>query len=310
MKMDGLKERIQQLLQKKYLFPVSAVLLLMVVIVRIIQLNVAIDYTTGFFSKNSWSMPLLAVVMILFFVYAVWQTVHRKFQISYPYHEMNLKPAAIVCFALGGVMMLSGFAQILGWSANTGDAKILELLAMLFCIAAGGAFLYHGYLMFAGAEDKLQNHCLLAVAVLWSVLNLMSNFIRHTTIASISEYLFDFLFCAASVLFLLYYAKFTAGIDGKKGDYPLLTGFSAVLLGAVSSIPPLFCGAFWKLGISQYVNPVSIILTVFIGYMMFLFITDAMQENKGSAGVSPWRDALECEYQYESVRVGNLKWSH
>ena len=81
MKMDGLKERIQQLLQKKYLFPVSAVLLLMVVIVRIIQLNVAIDYTTGFFSKNSWSMPLLAVVMILFFVYAVWQTVHCKFQI-------------------------------------------------------------------------------------------------------------------------------------------------------------------------------------------------------------------------------------
>lgn len=132
--MDGLKERIQQLLQKKYLFPVSAVLLLMVVIVRIIQLNVAIDYTTGFFSKNSWSMPLLAVVMILFFVYAVWQTVHRKFQISYPYHEMNLKPAAIVCFALGGVMMLSGFAQIWDGLQTRATLKYWNCLPCFFVL--------------------------------------------------------------------------------------------------------------------------------------------------------------------------------
>ena len=308
--MDGLKERIQRWLQVKYLLPVSAVSLLMVIIVRMIQLNVAIDYTTGFLSKSSWSMTLLAVIMLLFFAYAVWQTVHCKLHILYPYREIHLKPAAIICFVLGGVMMLSGFVQILGWSANTADAKILELLTMLFCIAAGGTFLYHGYLMFSGAADKLQNHSLLAVVVLWSILNLMSNFIRHTTIASISEYLFDFLFCAASVLFLLYYAKFTAGIDGKKRDcFLLITGFAAVLLGAVSSIPPLFCGAFWKLGIRQYVNPVSIALTVFIGYMMFLFITDAMRATKDGTTASSWRNALACEYQYESVRVGNLKWS-
>ena len=151
--MDGWKEKIQQCLQTKYLLPVSAASLLVVMVVRIIQLNVAIDYTTGFFSKNSWSMPLLAALMILFFAYAVWQILHHKFQIAFPYHEVNLKPAAILSFILGGIMMLSGFAQILGWSAHTGDAKTLELLAMLFCIAAGGAFLYHGYLLFTGAED-------------------------------------------------------------------------------------------------------------------------------------------------------------
>lgn len=304
--MDGLKEKLQQCLQTKYLFPVAAASLLIVMVVRTVQLNVAIDYTTGFFSKSSWSMPLLAVIMILFLAYAVWQTLHHKFQIDFPYHEVNLKPAAILSFILGGIMMLSGFAQILGWSAHTGDAKTLELLAMLFCIAAGGAFLYHGYLLFTGAEDKLQNHCLLAVPVLWAILNLMSNFIQHTTIASISEYLFDFLFCAASVLFLLYYAKFTAGIKGKNQDYYLLiTGFITVILGAVSGIPPLFCGAFWKLGISQYVNPVSIALTVFIGYMMFIFLTNAVRKGSGEASLR--QDTLGCEYQYESVRVGNLK---
>ena len=306
--MDVLKEKLRLLLQKKYLLPISAATLSAIILIRIIQLNVAIDYTTGFFSKSSWSMSLLAIIMLLLSAYAVWQVISGKLQIVSPYRGTHLKPAAVICLVLGGIMMVSGFAQILGWSASTDDSKALELLAMLFCIAAGGAFLYHGYLMYTEAVDKLENHCLLAIAVLWSILNLMSNFIRHTTIASVSEYLFDFLFCAVAVLFLLYYAKLTAGIEGKHGSYPLLiTGFVAVILGAVSTIPPLFCGAFWKLGIGNYLNPVSLSLTVFIGYMMFLFLTDALQNGHDSALC---RNVLGCEYQYETVRVGNLTWSH
>ncbi len=309
MKGNDWKEKVKTIFRLRFLLPVSLGAVLAAVILRIVQLNVAVDFATGFFIEHSVWVPLLAALLVLFALYAIGQTACNLFPPVNPYEGHRLKPIGIAAMLLGVVMIASGFVEILT-SAGTGSATgLLQYLVILLEIAAGGVFLYQGFLLLQQAAEKLQSHVLMLVPAVWSVVSLMVNFIAHTTIAGISEYLFDILFDAAAVLFLFYFARFTAGLWRKRQEQlMLLFGLLTVMLGAVSTVPPLFCKLFeWNRIGRRIAFPdfSALFLTVFVGWCLFLFVQSWLRAESPTPNKQMPAD-LDCEYRYETVGIEGL----
>lgn len=309
MKGNEWKEKLKTLFRLRFLLPVSLGAVIAAVIVRIVQLHVAIDFTTGFFSEKTVWVPLLTVLLILFSLYAAGLAICNRLQAVNPYEGHRLRPIGVAAMALGVVMIVSGFAEILKSAGEGSGVQLFTYVAILLGIAAGGAFLYQGFLLFQQEIYKLQGHVLMLVPAVWSVARLMVNFIAHTTIASVSEYLFDILFDAAVVLFLFYFARFTAGLRRERQEqFLLFFGLLTVMLGAVSTVPPLFCKLFEARGIGQYFSLpdfAALFLTVFAGWMMFLFVRSWIKA-ECIPPEKPLSVDLDCEYRYETVGIDGL----
>ncbi len=309
MKGNHLGKKLKMLFRLRFLLPVSLGVLIAAVATRIIQLFVAVDFTTGFFKENSFWVPLLTVLLVLFSLYGMGQALCNRFSAADPYQQYRLKPLGAATMLLGVVMLLSGFAAILQSAGDRSDARLLVYITILLEIAAGGAFLYHGFLLLQQEIRRLKRHVLMLVPAIWSAFRLITNFIAHTTIASISEYLFDILFDAAVVLFLFYFARFTAGLRRKHQErFLLLFGLLTVMLGAVSTMPPLFFKIFAATELGQQLSWPdfsALLLTVFVGWMLVFFIKswidseETIEERLRSV-------RLDCEYQYETVGIEGL----
>lgn len=295
--------------QLKYLLPVLAGLLAAAVAVRIIQLNVAVDFTTGFYSKKTLWIPLLTVLLLIYTAFSTVHALYHKIRPVAPFRMKNPLPAAVITGAAGAMLMLEGFIGILALALRVLASDPMNLITMILEIASGAAFVYHASLLYRRLYERLQNHILLAVPVVWALFSLISSFVRHTTIARVSEYVFDILFSAVLVLFLLYYARYTAGLLEENRKYRLvISGFWLVIFGTVSALPVLFCKLFEPNKIGQHIAAPAlstVALTVFAGMLMFLIVAEAgRQSDKEETAFSA---STDCEYQYQTVRV-NLKW--
>ncbi len=300
------KEIPKRVFGLKHLLPISIAAVIAAVMVRIIQLNVAVDLSTGFFSREAAVIPLLTLLILLYFVYAIIVLALHPMRLEHPYGIRNTLASGVITGAAALILIAESAIAIMEQSDTF---HTLNWFSVFSKIIAGGVLLYHAYLFFRKAEVRLKNHAWLIFPVIWSLLELVEIFVQHTTVISISERVFDVLFMASLALFLLYYARFTAGVLREKQKLRLmLTAICTVMLGAVSTVPPLFCKLLEFRGIGQEVafpSLSTLAMTVFAGWMSFLFVRETLI-------FSGWRRkktvpaAVDCEYRYETVGIDNL----
>ena len=294
------KEKLKQIFRLSRFLPVSLGVVSAALLVRILQLNLAVDFATGFFQEDTFLVPLLAVILLLYLAYAVIVLLLHPLRLEQPYKMKNPLPAAVIFGAAGILLLLEGIIALFGTDG------MLERITTLLEAASGAVLLYHAVLLWKKEQKRLQNHVFFLVPALWSVLELVCIFVHHTTVANISSYIFEILFSAALVLFLVYYARFTAGLLRRDQKRRLMiSGVFAVALGAVTSVPPLFCRLVEYSGIgSQIILPgfSSLAFTLISGLLLFLFVRETLASGQNSSTGS----AFECEYGCESVGVEGL----
>jgi len=303
------KDKLKQIFRLKNLLPISLIAVVAAVFLRIIQLNVAIDFTTGFFNKQTVIVPLLTVLILVYLAYSVAVLIYHPIRMDQPYRPEWSIPSVVIAGVTGIVLVVEGVTTVFGSAPHSDDFNTLSWIAVFLKMIAGFAMLYQAYLFYRREERKLQNHVFMICAVAWSLLDLVNTFIHHTTVASISAYVFDILFAASLTLFLLYYARFTAGlIQGRQRVFLMIFAACTLILGSVSTIPQLFCRLVQYQGVGQYISLPSfstLALTVFAGWISFVFIKETLLLTGWSKSKAV-TNTVDCEYQYETVRVENL----
>lgn len=292
-------EALKRIFRLNRFLPVSLGAVLVALLVRILQLNLTVDFSTGFYTQNTLLVPLLGIILILYFVYAAVVLTFSPVRLEHPYKLRNTVPAAVI-FAFSGILLaVEGLILLFGR-----DGTLERFTAFLEAVS-GVTVLYHAGLVWKREQRRLQNHIFFLVPAVWSVFDLVRVFVRHTTVANISAYIFEILFSAFLTLFLLYYARFTAGLL-RPGQKRLLAATSVLtaMLGAVTSIPPLFCRLTEYDGIGRLVPLPDFSVLAFAvisGLMLFLSVRETLAPASSVGG-----SAHDCEYGCETVGVEGL----
>ena len=102
------KEKLKQIFRLSRFLPVSLGAVSAALLVRILQLNLAVDFATGFFQEDTFLVPLLAVILLLYLAYAVIVLLLHPLRLEQPYKMKNPLPAAVIFGAAGILLLLEG----------------------------------------------------------------------------------------------------------------------------------------------------------------------------------------------------------
>lgn len=90
------KEKLKQIFRLSRFLPVSLGAVSAALLVRILQLNLAVDFATGFFQEDTFLVPLLTVILLLYLAYAVIVLLLHPLRLEQPYKMKNPLPAAVI----------------------------------------------------------------------------------------------------------------------------------------------------------------------------------------------------------------------
>lgn len=296
-------EKFKPYFRLKYFLPVLCVTSFMAVLLRILQYFTVIDLQTGFFDQNSFLVVLLDLLLVLFTLYLTFQSGFEPPKTRRMYAGRQQKPQSVFSALLGVLLIGAGARVLYGDAAVQAGLRPILLLEGLLSAAAGVAFLYHAFLLWQKKTKKLEDHIWLTIPAVWSLFRLMSEFLRQTTIAGVSQNVLDILFYADAVIFLFYLARFTAGLLSEKGEKVLFwSGALLVVIGVVFTLPPLFYRLFGGVGNVHAGWPdfVAMALTLFAGGVVVMLVQNSAKRADDSYD-------LDCDYGYETVFVKKLK---
>lgn len=303
------KAWLKRILRLKNLLPVSLVAVLSAVFLRIVQLAVAIDPSTGFFSKHKALIPLLVILILGYLGYVVAVLAVHPLTLTRPYRPKRMFLSAVIVGIAGIILTIEGLVAIFGGSVGSSGGNPFRWLAVLLQLAFGMVLFYQGVLFYQNRKRTVPQHLLMVVFPIWALFHLVDFFVRNIAVVNLSSYVLDLFFSVWLVIFALYYARFTAGeIAGWRKTLLTASAFSTAILGAVSVIPPMLFKLLGQHEAGQYGSSArlsALVLTVFAAWMAFLFVEETLL-------VAAWRRkksvsfSTDCGYQHETVKASNL----
>lgn len=204
---------------------------------RMLQLLRYIDFTTGFYDGPAGLTIGLGIVLVIGFVFllAVSLMDRHVYTIELS-RKQNVLLGIVVLFA--GMGLLFDFTTgILDILTKTLAPNALEIIRMVLELAAAVSLL-----MLAVRPDRQgQRKAVDLVHLLpciWSVVTMVTFFLRNTVVTSLSENLYLILFMVFVTLFLLNTAKYWCGYGNLSVERMLLvSGGMSFLFGCVSILP-------------------------------------------------------------------------
>lgn len=223
----------------KTLILVFAVFAPLLIAVRIYQVYTIIDPETGFYNVSDLSVTVLnaalAVSLLLMLSPLVMWRGKKDLCAADALTVRSVGGAGIVS-ALGASFFANGsmtFLRLASGRVEGGDV-IVAIFALLSCFFF---FLLLG-VMISGRAPRSGMGGAALLPVFWAIVRLVVSFMGFTTIASISEYVFDILAMVSTLLFLYSQAKTLSGRDDPRGMAAF--GFAGATLNALSAFPYLF----------------------------------------------------------------------
>lgn len=207
------------------------------IILRVSELINEIDPSTGFYKTGSVVVPVLNSILIMLVIIFL-SPLFLKNDLESGVFSNKSKVNSILAGLLGVVLCIDAASQfysfIKEYSTGSADsglfvAAMIEILAAIF--------------FFILTEQKLTGKKLNLAApallpVLWGVVILGVSFMRYTSVANISEFLFDVLKMVFVLVFLYFNARAVGQISDKKEAKGIISfGLIAALFCIVSSVP-------------------------------------------------------------------------
>ena len=243
-------------------FIYGIIAIISVTILRCFQIGNLINPENGFFLDGYEGLGTLltSAVILIVAVGAVLGLFTQTKDIS-----TSPKPNSI----LGGAALLVGVAQLSEpftlFVALYEIPPVIHILRLVFIGLSGLYFCYFGVMNLLGNRP---NPCLSLIAVVSTILRLITAFMSFTGMANVSDNVYDILALTTTLFFMLFYSKSLVGIEFKSGKTAIFTsGITAVLLNTAAVLPRIIMTV---MGAKQYAhiqvdNTVSVVfLTVYI----------------------------------------------
>ncbi|MDR3645371.1 MAG: hypothetical protein P4M02_09895 [Clostridia bacterium] len=234
-------------MEKKYLtilFAVFAAGTLAVIPMRIAELFFAID-SSGFYISGNKIVPFLDVFLIIFTLALLSPFFVPRVQNAVAWREGS-KVSGVIALLLGlefCVEIVLRFSVLFGYGQPLNAGATYKESAGSFVIAVAALLTAVYFLMLAfrhltGRQIGLGGASLFPV--IWGVVILTVSFMQYTTIANISELLFDVLRMVFVLIFFYYNARVTGGVpSGREYRGLVAFGMPAALFCVVSTLPRL-----------------------------------------------------------------------
>ncbi len=250
MKLRGKYEKINPL----YSLYVVAGLLLIAVPFRMYQLLNIIESGTGFYHFKDWSVILLYVVSALAVaVPYVLTFLSRNVPASKsPFRKNKFMAIASFVFAAGIVLdVISALSQFIlnakgflgvGLSfLGTGDqGQIPLLIETVFGIFAVIYITIFGISYIDGRTTYSQYKFLAITPLFWCMSRLVIRFVKKIAYINVSDLMFEIFGIAAMMIFLLAFARISAGLSNNKAMRTAFSsGFAGIFFCLTANIPRL-----------------------------------------------------------------------
>ncbi len=302
--MEG-NEKLRKFLRLKSLLPISLAVILTVVLLRTVQFYLAIDPVTGFFNPNNIIVPMLISVIACYLIYVIVLVIGYSARMDRPYRLQYRTRTAIFSAVAGLALAIEGLIQLFGGEAQSGQMSTIGMFCMMMRLVSGGVLCYQAYLFYDKAGEQQKQHSYFAFVAIWALLDLAECFLQTTAVAGISASAYDLLFSVSLLMFMVYYAEYTAGIIRKRQkNYIMVLSVSTTILGAVSILPPFIYKLIGNQVARDTLNWPSfgrLALTVFAGWIAYLFMQETLHINGWN---QPTKKAvsLPSQRQHQAVR--------
>jgi hypothetical protein len=227
-----------KLLSIKYaIFGIFVLGVIVSIILRVSELLHEIDSVTGFYKTGSVVVPVLnAILIILVIIFLLYLLLKNDLN-SIAFTSKSIINGVIACL-LGIVLCVDAASQFYSFMINSalGSPDMGIFVAAMAEIFAAIFFFILSEQKITGKKLNLAAPALLPV--LWGVIILGVSFMRYTSIANISEFLFDVLKMVFVLVFLYFSARAIGRVSNNKESKGTITfGFMAALFCIVSAVP-------------------------------------------------------------------------
>lgn len=267
--------RVLKLIKKGIYYSLFAIMVLGVLAaipLRTCLILYAIDPKTGFYVAGSQLVSALNILLIILTALLVLPLLFIKQKGSAP----SLKKSMPLGIMAGLLAISMAFDAIVSFGnvfvSNAGAGQFITALSEVFAVIFFAVFASK---LTTGNIEKEEAHSLTLAAlvpIIWAALTLIVTFMHYTTIANISEYLFDVLKMVFILLFLYYHARTVGRMpNGKEIKGLFMMGLPAVLFSLVATLP-YYIAHIVDSSKGQFPQPGSIVYVVFSVYILFTLV--------------------------------------
>lgn len=266
-------------LQKKragLFFIVCAAALVGAVALRAVLIRYDIDPATGFYTGGGGlavALNLLLVAATLFLLAPMFLRRFRGGEPRLPAARPHGVLAGLVAAALLGETVYQFRLLVTARTAgNLFISMAAVLAAVFFAVLAADSF--------AGRSRPLP--VLALFPAIWAAVHLAVSFMHYTTIASVSEYMYDMMKMMFDMIFLYYYARCAGRVPNEKEAAGMLAfGLPAVLFTGVSTLPRYMAWLMGQHAVSLPV-PEDLLYLLLAGYILY-----ALTRLRSASGAAP-----------------------
>lgn len=221
------------------------------VAIRIVEFNFAIEQGTGFYKSDSFSVLVLNIIIIAFILvmFTAFLIIKKdELQFEKTMDVKNSSTSKFILSILFAFSIVQAFLYALGIPAIIKKGDFLGVISILFAVALVGFFLAMLYY-----NGKMNGNSYLELLVLvplcWSLVRLISTFLKYTGIANISTHLFEVIMLAFFVLFFLTYAKVITGRGNERAMF--VFGVCSIFGALITALPQMVLILMDKLNIND-----------------------------------------------------------
>ena len=235
---------------------IFAVMMAIAIPVRSLQLLLYIDHTTGFYVEGDTTAPILNAVLWIGLILICLILFLGKGSYSENYRRAN-KPLGVAAVVSGLFILIemgTMVAEVIP-DFTLGVFSLSSWLQIILLLVTAIAITSFGLRLFQGETRKDCFGLLMLIPTFWAGVSLMVTFMEHTTIANISQTLFDVLAMCFMTIFVYLFARVCMGYaDAHTETMMLASGYLTAAFSLLSSLPSFLILISGDEIIKQYVE--------------------------------------------------------
>lgn len=256
---------------KKYtaLFVLFSIIL---VPMRTYQLLNYINFENGYYTGPDWLMTLFYGLVILFLVLSFILVIYDKRMHRWQYTPPREKSIWVTSLICGVFSLLYAADLSLKWYTKV-ESIPLGPLIILFSILSSLAFFSLPAYVYRHDYTKNKFDFYLCFPGLLFCAILVSMFLQHTIVATISENALGFIRVSAQTIFFVFFAKLVMGYSGIiSGKWMDFAGLIVGVIGLTTTIPVFIAYLFGNTYQSSFIlvaNPFDFTLILFTSVILY-----------------------------------------
>lgn len=215
---------------------------------RVFQSFTAIEGTTGFYSENNWSIPVLySVLIIACLAILVFGALKRK-KLDFSLEAVKRPGLSWLSLIAACGILLDAYNSFIAFTSvetnfitgKPDSSGIVFLIQSIFAVLSAIYFIMLWLTYLKGKTNGSELRLLALAPVIWNIMRLVARFMRTISYIRVPELLFEMIAISLLILFFNAFAQVNTGLGEKNIEWKIgAYGLPAALIALIYFVPRL-----------------------------------------------------------------------